>query len=170
VERVLISSRFLAATAVCCGLSVGLALWVAGGASGAARAVAGLIGLLGSLAVMLLIAAAASDETAPPVAPSPPVFEDDALPAPPTAPPPPPEQPDLLARRLDEGRTLRGRLDPAGADPRVDAWIAEARSAIGSCRPGSAGYFDALAGRTYDDDAMRLDAYLRRLETIVRGY
>jgi hypothetical protein len=44
------------------------------------------------------------------------------------------------------------------------------RTAIEGWRPGVAGYFNALAQRAYTDDALRLDAYTRRLETIVRDY
>lgn len=163
MERVLTSTRFLVSTAVCCGLSVAFAIWAAGGASGGARALAGLIALTASLAVMLLIAAAASDAT--PIAP---VAE-----APVEAPAPPPRTPeghDVLARRLDEGRRLREQLHPGSDDPRVDSWIEEVRSAIEGWRPGVAGYFNALAQRAYADDGLRLDAYTRRLETIVRDY
>jgi hypothetical protein len=162
VERVLTSTRFLVSTAVCCGLSVAFSIWAVGDASGGARALAGLIGLTASLAVMLLIAAAASDGA--PIAPvaEPPVEA--------PAPPPVPEGHDVLARRLDEGRALREQVQSGSIDPRVDSWIEEARTAIEGWRPGVAGYFNALAQRAYTDDALRLDAYTRRLETIVRDY
>ena len=169
MERVLTSYRFLAATAVCCGLSVAIAVWALGGASGAARALAGLIALLASLAVMLLIAGAASDETPPPpavVVPSPPVAVE--APSAPTA--PPPARNDVLARRLAEARGLREQLEPGAPDPRVDEWIRAAKAEIEGCRPGMSGYFNALARRAFADDRLRLDAYTRRLETIVRGY
>ena len=76
----------------------------------------------------------------------------------------------MLARRLDEGRRLREQLHPGSNDPRVDSWIEEVRAAIEGWRPGVAGYFNALAQRAYADDGLRLDAYTRRLETIVRDY
>jgi len=157
----LTSTRFLVSTAVCCGLSVALALWAVGGASGGARALAGLIGLTASLAVMVLIAAAVSDGTA--AAPEPPPAE---------APVPParvPEGHELLARRLDDARALRLQLRPGSTDARVDTWIEEVRTTIERSRPGVAGYFNALARRAYADDASRLDAHIRRLETIVSG-
>jgi hypothetical protein len=166
VERILTSTRFLVSTAVCCGLSVALAIWAAGGAGGGARVLAGLIGLTASLAVMLLIAAAASDGAPPPPAAAPAV--EAAAPAP--APPRVSEGRDVLARYLDEGRALREELQPGSADPRVDSWIDEVKAAIEGWRPGVAGYFNALAQRTYADDGLRLDAYTRRLETIVRDY
>jgi hypothetical protein len=169
MERVLTSYRFLASTAACCGLSVAVALWAVGDASGGARALAGLIGLTAALAVMLLIAAAATEaETkAAPVRPV--VVPADEVAAP-AAPPPVRERGDELARRLAEGRGLREELAPGSTDPRVDAWLEDVRAAIEGWRPGVAGYFNALAGRAYADDAARLDAYTRRLETIVRGY
>jgi hypothetical protein len=165
VERVLTSYRFLASTAVCCGLSVAVALWAVGHASGGARALAGLIGLMAALAVMLLIAAAATEASPALSFVVPPA--DVEQPAPP---PPGPEGGDALARRLAEGRRLREELAPGSTDPRVDAWLEDVREAIESWRPGVAGYFNALAGRAYADDASRLDAHTRRLETIVRGY
>jgi hypothetical protein len=169
VERVLTSYRFLASTAVCCGLSVAVALWAVGDASGGARALAGLIGLTAALAVMLLIAAAAK-ETEAEASPVPPVVVPTVEVEPPATPPPVPEGGDALARRLDEGRSLREELAPGSTDLRVDAWLEDVRAAIESWRPGVAGYFNALGGRAYADDAARLDAYTRRLETIVRGY
>jgi len=99
---------------------------------------------------MLLIAAAASDGT--PAAPEQPPAE---APAPPLR---VPEGHDLLARRLDDGRALRGQLRPGSTDPRVDMWIEEVRTMIERWRPGVAGYFNALARRVYADDALRLDA------------
>jgi hypothetical protein len=171
VERVLTSYRFLASTALCCGLSVAIAIWSVGEASGGARALAGLIGLTAALAVMLLIAAAAA-EAETKGAPVPPTVVPAAELEAPDAPPPVPERGDELAQRLAEGRRLREELAPApgSTDPRVDAWLEDVRAAIESWRPGVAGYFNALAGRAYADDAARLDAYTRRLETIVRGY
>jgi hypothetical protein len=166
---VLTSYRFLASTAVCCGLSVAIAMWAVGDASGAARALAGLIGLTAALAVMLLIAAAAT-EAETKAAPVPPAVVPATEVEAPAAPPPVPERGDELARRLAEGRCLREELAPGSTDPRVDAWLEDVRAAIERRRPGVAGYFNALARREYPDDAMRLDAYTRRLETIVRGY
>lgn len=160
MERVLDSYRFLAATAVCCGLCVAVAIWAVGDAGGAAQALAGLIGLTASLAVMLLIAAAASDERpAAPSAAAPVLVEEPA---------PPPRAPGVLAQRLAEGRRLREQLEPGSTDPRVDSWIDDVRTAIEGWRPGLAGYFNALALRAYADDSLRLDAHTRRLETIVR--
>jgi hypothetical protein len=169
VERVLTSYRFLASTAVCCGVSVAVAIWAVGDASGGARALAGLIGLAAALAVMLLIAAAATEvETdAPPV---PPVVVPTVEVEPPAMPLPVPEGGDPLAQRLAEGCAIREELAPGWADPRVDAWVDEVRVAIQSWRPSTAGYFNALHQRAYADDTVRLEAYIRRLETIVRGY
>ena len=168
MEPVLTSPRFLFSTAVCCGLSVAVAIWAVGGASGGVRALAGLIALVAGLAVMLLVAAAASDGTAPPVVEAPAAEVE-----PPVASPEParvPEAPDVLVRRLAEGRKLREELEPGSTDARVDSWIDEVRTAIEGWRPGVAGYFNALAQRAYADDGLRLDAHLRRLETIVRDY
>ena len=165
MEHVLASRRFLAATAACCGLAVALAMWAAGDAGGGARALAGLVGLAASLAVMILVAWAASDE--PRVAPAAPAV---AAPDAPTPPPRVREGHDVLAKRLDEGRGLRTQLGPGSTDPRVASWIDDARTAIEAWRPGVVGYFDALAQRTYADDGLRLDAYTRRLETIVRDF
>ena|SRR5689334_16293192 len=157
MERVLTSFRFLASTAVCCGLAVALAAWAVSGSSGSARVLAALIGLGSSLAVMLLIAWAASAEEVPAVhAPAP--IE------PVTLTPAASEVQVLLRERLDEGRAL----EPDPADPRVDAWIAGVRQTIELHKPGLLGYFDALSQRAYADDRARLDAYVRRLATIVR--
>ena len=165
VERVLASSRFLAATAVCCGLCVAFAMWAVGGGSGGARALAGLIGLAAGLAVMLLIAAAAAEETptAPVAAPIAPVEVSEPAPRDPGG-------DGALARLLAEGRSLREQLQPGSIDPRVDAWLQEVGAAIEAQRPGAAGYLEALALRSYPDDGLRLDAYTRRLATVVRGY
>lgn len=159
------STRFLVSTAVCCGLSVGLAIWVVGDAGGGERVLAGLIALVASLAVMLLIAAAGSEER--PVATATAPIVEVRAPAPPSH---DPQAHDVLASRLAEARGLRAELQPGSTDPRVDRWITEVGAAIEGWKPGVAGYFNALAGRTYPDDGRRLDAYSRRLETIVRGY
>ena len=158
VEGVLTSFRFLASTALACGLTVALALWVAGDATGVARALAGLVGLGASLAVMLLIAWAVADESEAHVVPA-------ASPEPaPVAATALRESNGALRRCLEEGRALQRDPDPRS----VDAWIRVARETIEGCRPGVAGYFNALARRTYADDGLRLDAHLKRLETIVR--
>ena len=159
VERVLTSFRFLASTALGCGLTVAVALWVAGDATGVARALAALVGLGASLSVMLLIAWAVADETEaqadPTALPEPaPVATTAAV----------PESNGALRRCLEEGRALHPDPDPGS----VEEWIRAARKTIERCRPGVAGYFNALARRTYADDALRLDAHLKRLETIVR--
>ena len=157
MERVLTSFRFLAATTVCCGLVVALATWAASDASNGVRALAALIGLGSSLAVMLLIAWAAAAENAPAVYAPPP-------PEPVSLPSPPSDAQVLLRERLEAGRAL----EPASADARVDAWIADVRHTIQLHKPGLLGYFDALSQRAYADDGARLDAYVRRLATIVR--
>jgi hypothetical protein len=168
MERVLSSTWFLASTAACCGLSAAFTTWLAQDSSSGVRLLAALIGLAAGLAVMLLFAWAAADETdaSAPVASTP------------VSTPPEPvrtvEQPQpgdahgVLALRLEEGRALSEELEPGAADPRVGSWIEGVRQSIEQRRPGLAGYFNQLAQRAYADDRVRLDAHLRRLETIVR--
>src|SRR5689334_14440566 len=157
MERILTSFSFLASTAVCCGLVVALATWAASDSSDGTRALAALIALGSSLAVMLLIAWAAAAEEAPAMHVQP-------APAPVSLPSPPTDAQVLLRERLDEGRAL----EPASSDPRVDAWIADVRRTIELHKPGLLGYFDALSQRAYADDGARLEAYVRRVATIVR--
>src|SRR5690349_11084973 len=110
-------------------------MWAVGDASGDVRALAGLVGLMAGLAVMLLIAAAISDGT-PPLPVAAPINEV-VMPAPQQ--PRVPEGHDVLARRLDEGRELREELRPGSTDPRVDSWIDDVRAVIERWRPGVAG-------------------------------
>jgi hypothetical protein len=155
MERVLTSFRFLAATTVCCGLVVALATWAVSDSSSGVRLLAALIGLGSSLGVMLLIAwAAAAEEATPVAAPSPPV----------PAPSAPSEAQALLREHLEAGLAL----EPDLSDSRVGAWIDDVRHTIELHKPGLLGYFDALAQRAYADDRARLEAYSRRLATIVR--
>lgn len=162
MERILTSYRFLATTAVCCGVATGLTAWVAGDAPRAARALAVLIALGSTLALLLLIASALASDEASPVPAAPTLAPD--------APAPSPSDPGRreLARLLEEGATLRTEVEQLHADSRIDAWIETTREAIEQCRPGLAGYFNALAARSFADDGSRLDAHVKRLGTIVR--
>src|SRR5690348_14073236 len=65
MERILMSFRFLASTAVSCAVVVALTTWLLADASHGARFLAALIGLVATISVMLLIAwgVAAEDET-----------------------------------------------------------------------------------------------------------
>jgi hypothetical protein len=160
MDRILTSHWFLATTAACCGVAAGLAAWVTDDASRGARAVAVLIALASTLAVLLLIAwALASDEQATVLASPVP------LPEPVVAAARADPRRRELAQLLEEGRALRRQVSQA--DARVDAWIEKTSRAIEQCRPGVGGYFNALAARPFPDDAGRLDAHLKRLDTIV---
>lgn len=162
MERILTSHRFLAATAACCGVAAGLAAWAAHDASRGARAAAVLIALGSTLAVLLMIAWALAGDGQETVV---------EAPVPPSEPPVVAAAPADPRRReleqlLEEGRALREQVSTA--DARVDAWIEQTRQAIEQCRPGVAGYFNALAARRFPDDGSRLDAHVKRLGTIVR--
>jgi hypothetical protein len=170
--RIVASTWFLVSTAVCCGVAVAFTSWIAEDSADGVRLLAALLGLGAGLAVMLLVAWALAGEHSPPAAAaaSAPVLE----PTPVTAAAPEPaaraDARDALTRRVDEGRTLREELAPGASDARVAYWIESARETVERQKPGVAGYFDALATRPYADDAERLDAYVRRLETIVRDF
>lgn len=168
--RIMQSRWFLLWTAVCCGLVVAFATWAAAGSSGAVRVVAALVGLAAGLGVMLLVAwALAPEERSPAAEAQTAVF---SPPPEPVSQPPAAATPDRgpLTEQLEEGRALRAELDTGASDARVDAWIADVRGALERQRPGVAGYFGALAGRAYADDAEKLDAHIARLATIVHEF
>lgn len=158
MERILASPRFLASTAACCGLAVALTTWVTADASGGARLLAALVALGATLAVMLLIAWTAAAE-AEPLVPAPVVAIASARVPPPS---------DDLSERLRAHLARGEELDSSASDARVDAWIADVRQMLQRDKPGLVGYFDALSSRAFADDRARLDAYTRRLATIVR--
>jgi hypothetical protein len=168
VARIIGSTPFLAWTAVCCAVIVAFASWLADDSSGGVRALAALIGLALGLVVMLLVAWALAGEEPQPFAaasaPRPPAPAPE--PAPPT--PPAPDVRGVLAARLDEGRSLRDGLGPGAADARAAAWVDDVRRTLERLSPGVARYFAAIGSRPYADDAERLDAHLRRLDTVVR--
>jgi hypothetical protein len=161
MERVLTSTWFLVATAICSAVMVGLVSWITVDLSDGARALAALVALVAAVGMMLVLAWGLSGNEPAPAAAAPEYV------APPvrTATDPAREE---LSRRLDEGEALREQIDPGEIDARVDSWIAESRQAVAACKPGVLGYFDALAARSYDDDRARLDAHVARLATIVR--
>jgi hypothetical protein len=162
MERILTSFRFLVSTAVCCAVVVAGTTWLLADASGGARLLAAVIALGAALSVMVLIAwVVAAEREAPAPAPAPAVVV-----AP--APAPANDVQVVLGKRLAAGRSLGEELDPSAFDPRVDAWIADVRQTLERDKPGLVGYFDALSQRAYADDRARLEAYARRLATIVR--
>jgi hypothetical protein len=158
LDRILTSSWFLVCTAACSAAAVALASWLEGGV----RVSAFLIGIAFALAVMLVVAWAFGAGDAPSTAPA--AAEVEPAPAATAA----PVTSDELVRRLEEGRALRDELEAGASDPRVDEWIDRARDTVERDSPRVAGYFNALAAHSYDDDVARLDAHLRRLATIVR--
>ena len=170
MDRTLMSFRFLASTAVCCGLAVAFTTWVTNDSPGSLRALAALIGLGSSLAVMLLVAWAVAPEaglSVPAAAPEQaPTEASRVVVAPPTA--PSSDARSALTQLLNEGVALREEIEPAATDPRVDAWIDRVREAIDRHKPGVAGYVNALSQRAYADGGARLDAHIRRLATVVR--
>jgi hypothetical protein len=186
MNRPLSSTWFLVATALCCGLTVAFASWLADESSDGVRALAALSGLGFGLAIMLLVAwmldgaglprddAAPAAEAAPAERASParPVAAPAPLPPAATARPSSPQAtaPTALSLRLEAGRALREQLEPGMSDTRVGVWIEGVRYSLAEHRPGVAGYFNALSTRGYADDAERLDAHLGRLSTIVRDF
>jgi hypothetical protein len=181
MNRTLSSTWFLVATALCCGLTVAFASWLADESSNGVRALAALSGLGFGLAIMLLIAWVLDEEDTPavsrPAEPAPPGWVTAArAPTPATRPssPQPTElresAPAVLTVRLEEGRALREQLQPGASDARVAAWIESVRHSLERERPGVVGYFNALGTRVYADDVERLDAHLGRLATIVRDF
>ncbi len=170
MARTLASGWFLGWTAVCCGLTVAFASWIANDASTVVFALCALVGLGVGLTLMLLIAWALS----PSPEPTPPALRPEAEPPHPTAPAVPPSPTaaglDLLTMHLEDGNALRDGLEPGASDDRVEAWIDRVRREIAQHKPGVTGYFAALAARSYRDDKERLDAHLARLTTIVRDF
>lgn len=169
MSRTLSSPWFLAATALCCGLTVAFASWLADDSSDGVRALAAVSGLGFGLAIVLLVAWVLEHEDAPQVA-APSTAGWPAQPAPPVWPTAAPAPATALTPRLEEGRALHEELEPGASDARVGLWIESVRHAIEQERPGVAGYFNALGGRRYADDVERLDAHLARLATIVRDF
>ena len=169
MERTLTSSWFLASAAACCGLAAAFTTWLTNDSSGGVRALAALIGIGAVLAVLLLIAWAVAAEDAPSAAavpgPTPAPVQAQAVtdPAPPSS-----SARSVLTTLLEDGFALREELEPARTDPRVDAWIDRVTQTIDRHRPGVAGYVNALSQRAYADDGARLDAYIKRLGTVVR--
>jgi hypothetical protein len=168
MSRIVASGWFLASTAVCCAIAVGLMSWIASDSSAGIRALAAVIGLGAALAVMLLVAWVLAAEPQPERGVA--VPETSTVAIAPIVVAPGSVEPDELALRLEEGSALRESLEPGSSDDRVTVWIEEARATIAKRTPGAVGYFDALAARAYADDRERLDAHLGRVATIVRDF
>jgi hypothetical protein len=185
MPRTAASPWFLLATALCSGVIVAFASWLAQDFSDGIRATAALVGLGIALAFMLSVAwALEADEPAEAM----PARSAGATPAPsvwPTAASNPafgPEASTVVAApssqaagaaftgRLEEGRALREELELGTSDARVGLWIEAVRHTIERHKPGLVGFFDALGARAYADDCDRLDAHIRRLATIIRDF
>jgi hypothetical protein len=185
MPRTAASPWFLLATALCSGLIVAFASWLAEDLSDGVRATAALVGLGIALAFMLSVAwALEADEPSEAAT----ARSAEVKPAPsawPTAASNPPfasESSTVVAAassqavsaaftgRLEEGRALREELESGTSDSRVGVWIEGVRHTIGQHKPGLVGFFNALDARTYADDGDRLDAHIRRLATIIRDF
>ena len=180
------STWFLVATALCCGLTVALASWLADESSDGVRALAALSGLGFGVAIMLLVAWTLDGADLPGGDTAPAAEsrrgERASLARPVAAPAPMPPTatarpsslrataPTALSLRLEEGQALREQLEPGASDARVGVWIESVRYSIEEHRPGVVGYFNALSTRGYADDVERLDAHLGRLLRIVRDF
>lgn len=186
MPRTAASPWFLLATALCSGLVVAFASWLAEDSSDGVRATAALVGLGIALAFMLSIAwALDTDEpseaatvrstgvkpapTAWPTAVSDPADGPEASTVV-AAPSPSEAAGSAFTGRLEEGRALREELEPGTSDARVGVWIEGVRHTIEQYKPGLLGFFNALGARTYADDCDRLDAHVRRLATIIRDF
>ena len=186
MNRTLGSTWFLVSTALCCGLTVAFASWLAVESPDGVRALAALSGLGFGVAIMLLVAWLLDGEDPPRADAASTAVSGAAGPAPPAWPTAVPAQmpttatarpPSLQAAaqtalnlRHAEGRALHEQLEPGAFDARVGAWIDSVRQTIEQHRPGVVGYFNALGTRGYADDVERLDAHLGRLATIVGDF
>jgi hypothetical protein len=186
MPRTAASPRFLLATALCSGLIVAFASWLAEDYSDGVRATAALVGLGIALAFMLSVAwaleedeaseaatvrstAVARSPSAWPIAAPSSAFGSEAS-AVVAAPSSSQAARDAFTGRLEEGRALREDLEPGSSDARVGVWIEGARHTMEQHKPGLVGFFNALGARTYLDDCARLDAHIRRLATIIRDF
>jgi len=186
MNRTMSSTWFLVATALCCGLTVAFASWLAVESSDGVRALAALSGLGFGVAIMLLVAWTLDGADLPGGDTAPAAEsrrgERASLARPVAAPAPMPPTatarpsslrataPTALSLRLEEGQALREQLEPGASDARVGVWIERVRYSIAEHRPGVVGYFNALSTRGYADDVERLDAHLGRLATIGRDF
>lgn len=184
MERQLASPWFVAWTALCCAATVAFVTWAAGAGSSEGRLGAGLVGLALGLVMAFAVPVAMLPErerrAVPAEAPNPawpvaarapepqPVTKAAAPTPAPVDEPPTVIRPDLAAQ-LAAGHALRLDLDHEPAGGRVDDWIAATRTLL-ERRPGVARYFAALDAKPWPDEIARLDAHVRRLETIVRDF
>jgi hypothetical protein len=176
MERLFSSRWFVAWTALCCAVTVAFVTWASGADSGGGRLAAILVGVVLGIVLAVSVPVALRPEREPglPVGSPPPPVPPAPAPTAVAEAPAPHDEPDgvhgELTERLAAGRALRAELAPDADGEPVAAWIASTQALLAPAHPAIARYFGALDAKPWHDEAARLDAHLRRLETILRDF